>query len=229
MRAIAVAPVVVLIAASCTVFLLAQNTAGGPVTPTIAAAAAVIAVTSLSVTAVTSYANWVRGQRQSTLTAWSEWVEETKEARTSISSVIGVNAGLTYEQGKAVCQGTGFVARGAEVSADDSKELRRHLRAVLAGLERLAVGVEQMVYDRDLLMEIGGTIVVTTHARFLTYIIYTQENPDADKRRPFAYIALGALIAEVESEEGKARRDLFDQVRLRRIRQTVGNGRRVTA
>jgi len=222
MKRVAFAPALLLLITTGVVFFLSRDASGGSVTPTIAAAAAVIAVTSVSVTALTSYANWVRGKRQATLAAWSEWVDATQDDRKAISLVIGVNAGLTYDQGKAICNATPFMAGEKQVTEETSKELRRQVRQVLSGLERLAVGVEQMVYDRDVLMELGGTIVVTTYARLKTYIVYTQERPEEDKRRPFAYQALDALVTEVESEEGKARRQLFDASRLRRIRQTTG-------
>lgn len=222
MKVAAFTPALLLVAITGSAAWLARGSSGGPVTPTIAAAAAAIAVTSVSVTALTSYANWVRTKRHSTMTAWSDWVAESQPARTAISDAIGVNAGLTEEQGQAISDGLAFTAKGGEVDAASAKELRRNIRGVLAGLERLAVGIEQMVYDRDVLMELGGTIVVTTYARYKTYISYTQLHPDEAKRRPLAYKALDALVAEVESESGKARRQLFDEARLRRIRQTTG-------
>lgn len=222
MRVVAFLPGVILIAITAIVVFLTWHSTSGPFAPGIAAAAAVIAVTSVSVTALTSYANWVRGKRQATLTAWSDWMKESEEDRAAISDVIGVNAGLNEEQGKAICDGLGFTAKGTKINERSSRELRARVRRVLARLERLAVGIEQMVYDQDLLMQIGGTIVVTTYARYKTYIVYTQLHPDENKRRPLAYRALDALVTEVESEEGQARRQLFDEARLRRIRQTTG-------
>lgn len=222
MKVVAFIPLLLLVTTTVVVAYLAREATNGPATPAIAAAAAIIAVTSVSVTALTSYANWVRVKRQCTLTAWSDWVENTHSDRSAISEAIGVNAGLTADQGQAICDGVAFTANNKDVDVDEAKEMRRQIRGVLAGLERLAVGVEQMIYDRDLLMEIGGTTVVTTHARYKTYITHIQEHPDEAKRRPLAYKALDALIFQVESEEGRARRHLFDEARLRRIEQTTG-------
>lgn len=221
MRVLVFAPVLLLLFSVLPVWLSTRQAM-----PTIAAAAAVIAVTSVTVTAVSSYASWARARSQATLEAWSAWADGSLEDRRAISAVIGRNQGMTAEIGEALCEGRGFrvVREGVPrtVGEEESRRLRSRVRKVLAGLERLSVGVEQSVYDRDALMQIGGTVLVATYARYRAYIARLQQHPNESLRRPRAYTALSALVREVESEAGTSRRRLFDEARLRRIRRTIG-------
>lgn len=206
------------------VYISTRNTPNGPAIPTIATASAMLAATSIAMTALTAYANWVRAKKEATIKAWRLWNEETKDDRIAISETIGVNAGLTAEQGRAICDGRPFTAQGRTIGTQRAKELRNRVRRTLSGLERLAVGVEQLVYDRDILMELGGTVVVTTYLRLKAYVTHLQHHPEEARRRPLAYKAIEALVVEVESEEGRAHRQLFDVARVRRIQQITKTG-----
>lgn len=223
MRVLVFAPVLLLLSAVLPVWLSTRQA-----TPTIAAAAAVIAITSVTVTAVSSYASWARTRSQATLEAWSAWKDGSAEDRRELARFFSVDTALNREQSACLDQGLAFhVIRRSDgtmrrVDEEGSRELRRRLRRVLNGLERLAVGAETMIYDRDVLMQIGGTMIVASYARYEEFIARARE------RNTRIYAALHLLVSEAESAQGRGRRRLFDEARVRRIEQTrarTGTGR----
>lgn len=191
--------------------------------PILTGVGALIAACSLVVTALVSFANWSRSKKQATLEAWTRWVQDSLEDRKAFTAVFGQNVGLTDEQARHMLDGGVLTVGGEKLTGEAAKDLRRSMQRTLAGLERLAVGVEQQIYDADVIMEIGGTLVVGTLTRYQPYVTYLQRHPDGTRRHALAYRALEGLVAEVEGSRNK--RQYYDRARVAKIRRATTKGR----
>lgn len=183
--------------------------------------AAVIAGLSLSASTFTSYVNWSRAKRESTLKAWSDWVDSTRDFRINLSKIIGANYGLTKKQAEAICDGKPFTISGQKISQEESITLRRNIRFILGRLERLAVGIEMEIYDLDVIIELGGTLVTRIYGRLRPYITYLHDHPNVSQKNERAYIALDAMIANMNSMEKIQRKEYNNSRRRHRVEEAT--------
>ncbi len=190
--------------------------------PVVGGVAALIALGSLVSSAWSASITWTRNRKKDTLEAWQEWSDASKKNRAALTKVFGQNAGLNDLQAAAICDGEPIPMVGGFLDRDVTLDLRRRIIRVLGGLERIAVGIEQHVYDLDLIMELGGTIVIGTYTRYLPYVRYVQNHPDLDKRKTTVYISLGALVAEIAGKPAREKRMYFDNSRVARIKRATG-------
>lgn len=198
----------------------AQSSPQGPLTPSLTTIAALLALGSLVVSAAVGYANWSRSKKQATLTAWAEWFDSSFRDRRAFTAVFGQTGGLTKEQGEALVDAQPLIVGTTTYPPEEVKKLRRRVQKVLRGLERLAIGVEHQVYDADLIMEVGGTLVVGTFQRYKAYVKYLQTHPVPTRQHARAYVALEGLVADVEAADH--RRKYYDAARVARIKTSAG-------
>ncbi|HWH25243.1 MAG TPA: DUF4760 domain-containing protein [Pseudolysinimonas sp.] len=193
-----------------------------PLIPITAGIAGVIALASFAVTAGSAYATWVRNRKKDTLEAWQKWIDGSRDDRRVITDVFGQNSGVNDEQAIALTTGQPMVVNDRTMTSNEVRELRRTIVRVLSGLERLAVGIEHSLYDLDLIMEIGGTILVATFDRMKPYVLRVQNDPDEDRRKTRAYVGVAALVSDLESESARRKRKFYDRGRVLRIRRASG-------
>lgn len=222
-RILTIAIGIVLIGAIYVIVTISLQLGGQtPLLPIIAGIAGVIALGSFSTTAFSTYATWVRNRKKDTLEAWQKWAKGSSADRREISAIFGQNSGPNDEQAAAIVDGVEMVVEERTLSSADVVELRQTIVRVLNGLERLAVGVEQSLYDLDLLLEIGGTILVGTFQRLEPYVLRVRANPDASRRKITAYAGVVALVSDLESESARRKRQFYDSARVARIHRAKG-------
>jgi hypothetical protein len=190
--------------------------------PVVGGVAAIIALGSLVSSAWSASLTWTRNRKKDTLEAWEEWSDDSKKDRAAFTKVFGQNVGLNELQAAAICDGEPVPMDNGVLDRAVSIDLRRRIIGVLGGLERIAVGIEQHVFDLDLIMELGGTIVIGTYTRYLPYVQYVQNHPDLDKRKTQVYTSLGALVAEIAGKPAREKRKYFDDARVARIKRATG-------
>lgn len=177
-------------------------------------AAALVALASLIVTALSLLGTWRRQRRESTIKAWVEWSRANIEHRELVTKVFGVN-NMSDDQGRALVEDLPIPGVDAQYSGQ-APQVRQALVRMLNGLEQIAVGARQGVYDTETLRLLGGTIIARTHNRARPYIKWRRQTDREPLRQAKAYEALESMCDSLE------RRRLIDSTReidRRRLQQ----------
>jgi hypothetical protein len=175
----------------------------GPSAPVIAAG---VATASLVVAAVTTWGGWRRSKRQATIEAWSAWSDACYSDRVLLSKALGPKTIESLQATSLTTIGTELVGRNGPMTAEEKQEVGHAISRVLNGLERLAVGVENGIYDVKPLRQIGGTIIVRTFERLEPYIIARRESADMEARQRRVFKSLGNLVDDIRRKDMDAER-----------------------
>lgn len=178
--------------------------------PNVVFVSAVVAALSLPF-AAWSFARTKTLERQAaTLEAWATWSERVRKERLLINSHLPFD-GLSTEQAIALATPSAAVTNrhGVELSLKEKSELLDAVLAVLNGLEHIAAGVRCNLYRHDILIMVGGTVIVSNWQRFSPYIEETRQRSVANTKQRRAWIQLERLVdhikAKRESEDKKAK------------------------
>lgn len=180
----------------------------GPSAPVLATG---VATGSLVVAAVTTWGGWRRNKRQATIEAWNAWSDACYSDRVLLSKELGPKTISSAQATSLTMVGAVLEGRNGPLTLEAKQEVGHSISRVLNGLERLAVGVENGIYDVKPLREIGGTIIVRTFERFEPYIIARRESSDIEARQSRVFKSLGRLVGDI-------RRKDMDADRLRSLR-----------
>ncbi|WP_367405057.1 DUF4760 domain-containing protein [Kocuria marina] len=165
-----------------------------------------VAVFSIFITAISSIITISRAKRLQTLTAWSNWFDTTKDDRLRIIRHFSGQQPTFMEVELLTTPAKRTPENLAVSSFGDKNELediKRKIMEVLSGLERIAVGVEEGIYDVDTLRRIGGSSIIRYHDRFDDYIQYLQTHPDKNIRQERAYKSFAQMAAEIKEQNDK--------------------------
>ncbi|MEE6176805.1 DUF4760 domain-containing protein [Mycobacterium sp. 050134] len=152
-------------------------------------AIAAVAGAALVIIAFSTYRTGIRARRKDTLDALGQWANDTREARGDVTRVL-VNKDkneVTAEQAQALLGGPDGKLTDKYGTALDESERRKlgdQVRDILNGLETIALGVQQGVYDRAVLRRMGRSVIARTYKQLEHYIKCMQkEEAERAKRR----------------------------------------------
>lgn len=163
--------------------------------------AATIAALGLALTGFSTYSGVRQRKRQVTLEAFSEWSDATSAARSLFTRAFGEGP-ISQQQAQALMDGSEFkMADGSIMKPADVVELRRLVVTALNGLERLAAGVFEDVYDLNVIVRLGGTIIIRNWERFESYVDVRRQAPSLKLRQKRAYVEYERLVGEVRERQ----------------------------
>lgn len=181
-----------------------------PAVPVMPVVAAGIATVSLFWAAFSTWQGWRRSKRQATIEAWAKWSDSTFEDRKLITKYLGVEA-ITEAQGKALVHKEELSGNNRVLTTDERNDVANAVVRILNGLERLAVGAEQGVYDRSALEELGATTIIRLYKRFEEYVHARRTEGDRTLRQTRAFITLEKLSGVLQHKK-------YDLERIRALR-----------
>lgn len=182
--------------------------------------AIIVAVLSVGVAAGSALNASRRQRRSDTMEAYSAWSDRSAEnfeilrAHNCIQQQVLEEAlvhcllrptDFTYEQ------------RQELLNCTDENKIR-HIRSTLAktlnGLERIAVGVSDGVYDETTLKRIAGSAIIKTATQYRRYILAARYGAYGTKENPLAFVHLDQLVTELKAifdEHGQERDYLLSE------------------
>ena len=194
--------VITVIAVCAVIFLIVRDLDWGRILAgwreNVTLVSAALAAISVAFAAWSFGWNKVLERRSATLRAWYEWSSGLRAERMPINKHLHH---LEVETAQAVAlatPGAPVIDRdGAPLTADQKAELLNAVLAVLNGLEHLAVGVRMGVYNRDVIVRSGGTVVIAMWRRFQPYITEQRRGATAAASQRRAWIELERLVEHI--------------------------------
>lgn len=180
----------------------------------------VIFITALAGIASVSFAGWSFArtrrsvQEAASLDAWNLWSDSTRKERILISRTLGMQT-VREDQAEALTTPGQAVLNKDRVQLQykEKENLLDAVVVVLNGLERIAVGIKFGIYRRDVVAQIGGTIIVRTWERFQPYVERQRNLADLTRRQENAWIQLEELALHIRKKKAT------DAARLEALRR----------
>ncbi|MDR2513682.1 MAG: DUF4760 domain-containing protein [Christensenellaceae bacterium] len=141
---------------------------------------AVIAAVGVWVAVRTMKADHERRKKQSTIEFYQEITSLTMPLREDINAIFGQNAAVNP----------------ADAQLQKDVELQKAIARYLSTMERLAVGINAGVYDRDLYMRCAGRTTIDWFER-LTWLIKSKRS---EGNRPWLYTDFESLVDEMREK-----------------------------